>query len=73
MTRLRPVSRAELIRTFQKLGFAGPFSGGRHSFMSRGDIDVRIPNPHEGDIGVPLLKRILDQAGISRKEWLHGQ
>jgi hypothetical protein len=37
--------------------------------MSKGSLDVRIPNPHPGDIGVELLKRILEQAGISKEEW----
>lgn len=73
MTRLGPVSRTELIRRLQALGFAGPFSGGRHSFMSRGDVDVHVPNPHGADIGVALLKRILRQADVSREEWLHDQ
>ena len=71
MNKLGPISRRKLIRRLQDLGFDGPFSGGRHSFMSRGDVDVRIPNPHEGDIGTDLLIRILHQAGILRKEWEH--
>jgi hypothetical protein len=52
------------------MGFDGPFSGGRHFFMSRGLVDVRIPNPHERDISVDLLSRILRQATVSRKEWM---
>ena len=71
MTKLRPISRRKLIRRLQELGFEGPFSGGKHSFMSRDDIDVRIPNPHEGDISADLLIRILHQADVSRKEWGH--
>jgi len=70
MPKLGPVSRAKLIKRLRELGFDGPFSGGRHLFMSRGDIDVRIPNSHEGDISVDLLARILKQAGITRREWL---
>lgn len=38
--------------------------------MRRGDFTVIIPNPHEGDIGVGLLRRLLQQAGVSREEWL---
>jgi predicted RNA binding protein YcfA (HicA-like mRNA interferase family) len=38
--------------------------------MRRGDLTVIIPNPHKGDIGVGLLRRILRQAGVSREEWL---
>ena len=28
-----PISRTELIQCFRRLGFAGPFSGGKHQFM----------------------------------------
>jgi hypothetical protein len=37
--------------------------------MQRGDLTITIPNPHEGDISVGLLARILRQAGVSREEW----
>ena len=38
--------------------------------MRRGSVTVIIPNPHEGDIGVGFLTRLLRQAGVSRDEWL---
>jgi hypothetical protein len=38
--------------------------------MRRGDVTVIIPNPYEGDIDVGLLRRLLQQAGVSREEWL---
>jgi predicted RNA binding protein YcfA (HicA-like mRNA interferase family) len=63
------VSRKELIRKFRVLGFTGPFSGGKHQFMSRGRQKIRIPNPHVGDIGASLLKEILRQADISSEDW----
>ncbi|MCL6612325.1 MAG: type II toxin-antitoxin system HicA family toxin [Peptococcaceae bacterium] len=66
---MKPVSRRELIRRLREFGFEGPFSGGRHSFMRRGQLKLRVPNPHEGDIGVSLLKEILRQAGISENQW----
>jgi hypothetical protein len=64
-----PVSRADLVRNLRSLGFAGPFSGGKHEFMVRGDVVLRIPNPHRGDIGMDLLSRILRQGRITREEW----
>ncbi|HBY98360.1 MAG TPA: type II toxin-antitoxin system HicA family toxin [Chloroflexi bacterium] len=70
MTRLTPVSHDEFVRRLRALGFEGPFGGGRHPQMRRGDVTVIIPNPYEGDIGVGLLRRILRQAGIAREEWL---
>jgi hypothetical protein len=66
---LRNISLRELIRKFRDFGFDGPYSGGRHLFMSRGSLKVRIPNPHAGDISKYLLAEILRQAGISRSEW----
>ncbi len=68
--RLAPVSRSELIKRFRKLGWKGPRSGKRHDFMQEGKKKVRLPNPHQGDIGVDLLANVLRQAGISRDEWL---
>jgi hypothetical protein len=37
--------------------------------MIRDALTLRIPNPHQGDIGKELLSRILRQAGIDRDEW----
>jgi predicted RNA binding protein YcfA (HicA-like mRNA interferase family) len=64
-----PVSRAELLRALRSLGFEGPYSGGKHQFMVRAQLTLRIPNPHQGDIGRDLLARILRQAGIDRETW----
>jgi len=64
-----PVKRKELIRCLRKSGFEGPFSGGKHQLMVKGDITIRIPNPHQIDIGKELLARILRQAKISKEEW----
>lgn len=69
MPRLGPVARRVLIRKMKNLGFEGPFQGPDHAFMEKGTLAVRVPNPHGKDIGVPLLKRVLKQAGISNKEW----
>ena len=66
---VRPTSRRGLIRKLRVLGFDGPFPGGRHQFMRRGRCRVPLPNPHGGDITVPLLQRILRAAGISADEW----
>jgi predicted RNA binding protein YcfA (HicA-like mRNA interferase family) len=64
------VSRKNLVRKFRSLGFTGPYSGGKHQFMVRGDLKIRVPNPHgSGEINESLLREILRQAGISKKEW----
>ena len=64
------ISRKELIRKFQALGYSGPFSGGKHQFMIKGTRKIRIPNPHgSGDINISLVKEIILQADISNDEW----
>lgn len=69
MPKLSPVSRRELIQRLQRLGFEGPYTGGRHEFVLRGTRRLILPNPHRSDIGADLLTRILRQAGVSRDEW----
>lgn len=66
---VKPLKRRELVAYFQQLGFTGPSGGTKHQVMRRGTLSVRIPNPHTGDIGIPLLLEILKQAGITRDEW----
>ncbi len=69
MSRLSPVSRRELIRRLKKLGFEGPYAGGRHEFMLRETRRLILPNPHRSDISADLLARLLRQVGVTRKEW----
>ena len=69
MPRFGPIKRRDLIRSLQQVGFEGPYSGGKHQFMVKGDITLWIPNPHRGDIGRELLARILRQAHIDRDKW----
>jgi predicted RNA binding protein YcfA (HicA-like mRNA interferase family) len=69
MPRFGPIKRKELIRLLRILGFEGPYSGGKHQFMIKGETTLRIPNPHTGDIGKELLARILKQGRIDRETW----
>jgi len=69
MPAIRPIKQIELIRLLRKLEFIGPYSGGKHQFMVKGDLRIRIPNPHKKDIGKNLLKLILKEAEISKKTW----
>lgn len=69
MPRFGPIKQKELVRRLRLYGFEGPYSGGKHPFMAKGDLTITIPNPHQGEIGKELLARILRQAKISREEW----
>lgn len=70
MPRVPPCSRSELVGKLRRLGFMGPFSGGRHSYMKREGYRQIIPNPHGTEISAELVKEILRQAGISVDDWL---
>jgi hypothetical protein len=63
------VSWKKLVHGFLRPCFDGPYSGGRHLFMAKGALKVRIPNPHRGDVSRHLLSEILRQAGISSEDW----
>jgi len=69
VSRLGSIQRRELIKYLRALGFKVPYSGGKHQFIARGDLTLRIPNPHQRDVGKELLSRILRQGGISRDTW----
>lgn len=65
----KSISLRTLIRRLREFGFDGPYSGGRHLFMVKGELKVRVPNPHKGDISASLVAEILRQAGIPKGEW----
>jgi hypothetical protein len=62
-----PIKRRVLIAALRKLGFNGPFSGGKHEFMVRGDVVLTIPNPHRKDIGPDLLLSFCDRLASAGK------
>ena len=65
----KSISLRILIRRLREFGFDGPYSGGRHLFMSKSELKVRVPNPHKGDVYASLVAEILRQAGTSKSEW----
>jgi predicted RNA binding protein YcfA (HicA-like mRNA interferase family) len=66
---LKSLKWRKLVQKLRRLGFDGPYSGGRHLFMVKGRLKLRIPNPHRGDVSKDLLAEILRQAGISAEDW----
>ena len=56
MPKLTPVSWNVLVKRLNKLGFEGPYSGGKHPFMVKNDLVLTIPNPHKAVISVDLLR-----------------
>ena len=69
MPPFKPVKRRDLIKALKAAGFEGPFTGGRHEFLVKGQLRLILPNPHQGEISKDLLARILRQANLTREEW----
>ena len=69
MPKFGPIKRRDFITYLRAARFSGPFTGGKHEFMSREGVRIILPNPHESDISKELLARLLRQAGIGREEW----
>lgn len=69
MAKISPVSWKALVKKLKKIGFEGPYPGGKHPYMIKGDIVLTLPNPHKKEIGIDLLMRILKQADIDKEKW----
>jgi predicted RNA binding protein YcfA (HicA-like mRNA interferase family) len=69
LSKLTSVSWNEMVRRLRKLGFEGPYlSSGPHPYyMKRGDLTLDLPNPHEQDIGIDLLKTVLKRTESAEK------
>jgi predicted RNA binding protein YcfA (HicA-like mRNA interferase family) len=67
--KLSPVSWTDFVRRLRRLGFEGPYQGGKHPYMIKGDMVLTIPSPHRREISIVLLGRLLRQAGITREQW----
>lgn len=65
----RNISWRKFVQNFRKLGFEGPYSGGKHLFMKKGPLKIHIPHKHKNDISAGLVTEILRQAGINKSEW----
>ena len=69
MPKLKPISFRELVSKLKEFSFEGPYPGGKHLFMIKGNERITLPNPHKKEISIDLLVRILGQAGIKREDW----
>jgi len=74
MRGMRPISRRELIRRLEELGFEGPWPGGKHDFMRRPSDQLRLALPRADaksrEIGIELQKRIPREIGVRTAQWL---
>ncbi|MDD3645928.1 MAG: type II toxin-antitoxin system HicA family toxin [Candidatus Gracilibacteria bacterium] len=69
---LKPLTRKELIGKLKKLGFHGPFVGGKHDFMkNNSNFKITIPNLHSGKVlGKPIVCKICNEIGIDKNSFM---
>lgn len=66
-----PISAKKAIKALENLGFAQIRQKGSHLFMQHPDGRTTIIPIHAGkDIGKGLVRKIINDAKISRDEWI---
>ena len=72
MPKLNPEKPRAVAQKLQRLGYEGPFGGGKHVFMRHPNSKLKMPVPiHQGrDLPTGTLRATLRQAGISVEQWL---
>ncbi|OIO91884.1 MAG: hypothetical protein AUK03_10505 [Anaerolineae bacterium CG2_30_64_16] len=72
MPRLSPEKPLMVIHKLRRLGFEGPFGGGRHVYMRHPETRVKISVPVHGgrDIPIKTMVAIIREAGMLVEEWL---
>ncbi len=72
MPKLNPEKPRAVVQKLQRLGYEGPFGGGKHVFMRHPNSKLKIPVPiHQGrDLPTGTLRATLRRAGISVEQWL---
>ena len=71
MTEIKPLPAKKVIKALEKLGFEQLRQKGSHLFMRHPDGRTTIVPIHSTkDIGKGLIRKIVNDAKISREEWI---
>lgn len=65
---LRSLRPREIIRKLEKAGFQLRRQKGSHARYVKGQRGVTV-SIHPGDVPVPVIRSILQQAGLAEEEW----
>ncbi|HOG15480.1 MAG TPA: type II toxin-antitoxin system HicA family toxin [Candidatus Absconditabacterales bacterium] len=68
MPKVTPINARELVKKLRKLGFEGPYVGGKHMFMMKDGYRVPFPNHGGKDISRGVVNCIIEYIGISVDE-----
>lgn len=70
MSRLIPLKAREIISKLQKLWYHWPVSWWRHQHMIKWTKVIPIPIHGSHDIGVGLIKKIINEIEITNDQWI---
>ena len=70
MTKITPLSHKKIIKALEKIGFQPVRQTGSHLFMKNPDGRTTIIPIHSKEIKVEIINAILNEAKISRDEWI---
>lgn len=71
MDSIKPLSVKKVIKALEKIGFQRIRQKGSHLFMRHLDGRTTIITVHPGeDIGKGMIRKIINDAKITRDEWL---
>ncbi|ETA66800.1 MAG: hypothetical protein PWQ75_2576 [Methanolobus sp.] len=71
MSKILPISAKKVIKALESLGFTQIRQKGSHLFMQHPDGRTTIVPIHSGkDLGKGILRKIINDAKITRDEWI---
>ena len=69
--KIRPVPARKVVKVLESLGFVQMRQKGSHLFMQHPDGRTTVIPIHSGqDLGKGMVKKLMEDVRISRKEWL---
>jgi len=70
MPRLFPISARDCIRVLQRIGFVIDRQAGSHITLIRDNPRGRVTVPNHKELKVGMLRRIINDAGLTVEEFL---
>jgi predicted RNA binding protein YcfA (HicA-like mRNA interferase family) len=70
MPRLTPLSARDCIRALQRIGFVIDRQAGSHITLIRDHPPGRVTVPNQKELKVGMLRRIINDAGLTVQEFL---
>jgi len=72
MDKIKPLPASKVIKALEKIGFQQIRQKGSHLFMRHPDGRTTIITVHHGEkIGKGMIRKIINDAKITRDEWLN--